>query len=551
MMKKHRSLARQSASAVAVHPQGTQTARLVVLFAIAALAAVSLLPAAERELTGRIVDANTGEPIARAHVLIRVLQIGPSAPEATLLSEADGTFKVTNLPDGQYQVLCDKPGYLPVNQMMAAMPPGMKPDDKRTAGVVMKMTAQAAIEGTVVDERDMPANAVVQLSSQQVVNGRRQWQSARSDNTDETGAFRIWGLPAGRYYVSVSARLPGMLATKPLAYPPFFYPSATDIAGAQPVDLKAGDEAEIKIKLPPPVPAYTVSGSVDTTSTSIGLSLVRQPGSQGFQRSSGEISIDQRTKAFRFTHVTPGAYLLQASVWQTSVNPLSTNLPVVVGNSDLTGIRLTPAPTGIDGTVRLEDGTSQRPAGFVSVQSDRMTSGAPLDADGKFHIPSIEPGTYRILPQLNGSQTCVQSVLSGGHDVRDGLTIAAGVAPDPIDIVMSSHCGSIDVSLSPSDATLPPNLMAYLLRKTGDQVNLERMGGFQGVRSSDGAGHFLIRGVAPGDYVVYVWPNDAPIEYTNPEFMRPFESFGQRVTVSADSEATVTVDKPLLLPAKN
>jgi len=523
----------------------------VLRFAIAAIAAAALVSAADRELTGRVVDANTGEPVAHAHLSIRFLQVGQFVPEVTLLSDPDGTFKVTNLPDGQYQVTCEKPGYLPVNQMMAAVPPSSKPGGNReAAATVMRMTAQAAIQGTVVDERDMPANATVQLESQQVVSGRRQLQSVRSAVTDETGSFRLWGLPAGRYYISVSARLPGAFARKPLAYPLLYYPNSTDIAAAQPLELKAGDEAQIKIKLPPPVPAYTVSGSVDTASANINLSLARQISGHGFQPTASDLFLDQRTKVFRFTHVTPGTYQLAAGVWQNPGNPMSTNVPVTVGNADVTGIRLEPAPTGIDGTVRMDDGSSQRPSGFVSARSDLVMNGAPIDTDGKFHIPGIQPGTYFIVPQINGTQTCVQSVLSGGHDVRDGLTVAAGAAPDPIEIVLSSHCGSIDVSLSPSDATLPPNLAAYLLRKSADELILERQG-YQGPASSDGTRHFLIMGVAPGDYIVYVWPNDAPIEYTNAEYMRQFESYGQKVTVAADSPTTVTVDKPLLLPAKN
>jgi len=222
---------------------------------------------------------------------------------------------------------------------------------------------------------------------------------------------------------------------------------------------------------------------------------------------------------------------------------------VTVGNADVSGIRLEPMDISLDGTVRTEDNTTQRVAGFVSVQSERMTNGAPVDGDGKFHITNLQPGTYRIVPQINGTQTCVRSILSGGRDAHDGLTVASA-PPDPVDIVLSSHCGGVDVTLSPSDAALPPNLTAYLLRKSGDELIMERQG-FQGPRSGDGAQHFLIMGVAPGDYMVYVWPNDAPIEYTNAEYMRQFESYGQKVTVSADSQTPVTVDKPLLLPAKN
>src|ERR1017187_1302404 len=263
--------------------------------ALAVMRGCLFASAGRRELTGRVVDANTGEPVARAHLTLRSFSAGQPAPELTFLSDADGSFKITNIPDGGYQVSCEKAGYLPLSQTMAAMPPTIHPDDKRTAAVVMKLTAQAAVEGTVVDDRDMPAeNASIQLVRLEVMNGRRQFQIAQGGSADEMGSFRIFGLPAGRYYVSVSARLGGTRRTKPLAYPPFYYPKATDIAAAQAIDLKAGDEAEIKIRLPDPVPAYQLSGVV-VGAANAGVSLMPQESSTNFQHSVGDLNWDAKT----------------------------------------------------------------------------------------------------------------------------------------------------------------------------------------------------------------------------------------------------------------
>jgi hypothetical protein len=520
-------------------------------FALAVALACLIASAADRELTGRVVDANTGEPIARAHLTIRFFAAGQPAPELTLLSDADGSFKITNVPDGQYQVSCDKAGYLPLSQSMAAMPPTIHPDDKRTATMVMKLTAQAAVEGTVVDDHDMPAeNASIQLVRQEVMNGRRQVVMGQMGATDETGSFRIFGLPAGRYYASVSARLGGTRKTKTLAYPPLYYPKAADIAAAQAIDLKAGDEAEIKIRLPEPVPAYQVSGVVVGASNA-GVSLIPQEPSTGFQRPVGELNWDPKTSSFRISQVTPGAYLLQADVMQPGKSALFASVAVTVGNANVEGIRLEPVDATLDGTLRMDDGAAtQRAAGSVSAQSEQYNSMAQVNGDGKFQIPNLRPGRYRVVPQIFNQQACVRSITSGGRDVRDGLTVTAGAAPDPIEITLTSHCGSVEVDLAASDAALPPNLTAYLLRKAGDELVLEKQG-YQGARTSDGVWHFMLQGVAPGDYVAYVWPNDAPIEYTSADYMKQFESYGQKVTVAEDSKATVTIDKPVLMPAKN
>jgi Carboxypeptidase regulatory-like domain len=520
--------------------------RLLLLVALAG----SLAIAADHELTGRVVDADTGEPIARAHVTVHFFQAGQPSPEVTLLTDIDGTFRMTNMPNGGFQISCEKPGYLPVNQGGGA--PVNARGSQSIPNMVVKMTAQAALEGTVVDENDIPAaDTFIQLVHQQVLNGRKQLQIAQGGGTDETGHFRVFGLSAGRYYISIAPRLTGARRRRPLAYPPLYYPSALDMATAQPIDLKAGDEMQIKVQLPAPIPAFTISGTVATAAPNVGVMLVREPIDQNMQQAAGDdITVDLKTKTFRIAHVPPGMYLLKAtaqdgkSSWQASTT-------LSVGGSDVTGLRLEPVDIALDGMVRIDGSgqTQQRPGGFVSVQSDHSGNGGQVDADGKFHIPGLQADTYRILPQMYGQQ-CVRSVLQSGRDVRDGLTIAPGAAPDPIEIVLSAHCGTVDVTLTPPDGPMPANLMAYLLRKSKEEYVLEKQG-FMMAGNGAGSPHFMIPGVAPGDYVVFIWAQETPIEYTNAEYMRQFESYGQPVSVSDDGTATVTVDKILTLPVKN
>jgi len=218
-----------------------------------------------------------------------------------------------------------------------------------------------------------------------------------------------------------------------------------------------------------------------------------------------------------------------------------------VGSADVTGIRLEPVESALDGTVH-SDGGAVQPRMFVSLQSASMGTGAAVDGEGKFHIANMQPGTYRIAMQT-GPQMCVRSILQGGRDVRDGIAITAGVVPEPVDIVLTSHCGSVDITVS-ADSALPPNLSAFLLRRAGDEFVLEKQGNIA-ARNGDSSGHTLMQGVASGDYLVFAWPQDAQIEYTNAEYMKPFESYGQAVTVTEDSKSTVTIDKVLSTTAKN
>jgi 5-hydroxyisourate hydrolase-like protein (transthyretin family) len=504
--------------------------------------------AADRQLTGRVVDANTGEPIARAHVTLRFFQGAQPAQEVTLLSDTDGVFLIANLPGGGYQVSCEKAGYLPASQMMGAMAPANTPDGKNASTVVVKLISQAAVEGTVVDDKDMPAeNTFIQLVTQLVVNGRRQFQGAGGGSTDETGYFRIYGLAAGHYYISIAGRLHGARRTKPLAYPPLFYPNATEIAAAQPIDLKAGDELQIKLRLPEPVPAFEVRGVVATVAPNVSVNLVRQGSSPMFQQSSGETSWDAKTRSFKISHVTPGMYQLTAAA-QDGRNTMQASTMVSVGNADIAGIGLEPTDTGLDGTVRVEGSSAQLRPMFVNLQGPNFSGGGQVDADGKFHAANLRAETYRVVPQINGQQ-CVRSILQGGRDARDGVTIAAGIPAAPVDILLTGHCGGIEGTLSLSDSKPTDGLTAVLLRKAGDEFVLEKQA-YIGAAGANSSPQFRFQQVTPGDYMLYVWPQGAQIEYANADYMRQVASYGQAVTVIEDGNASVTVDK-VLTPAKN
>jgi hypothetical protein len=507
-----------------------------------------LVAADSRDLTGRVVDAQTGQPIARAQVRLQVFQGSQQGVQVAVLSDADGSFRIANIPDAGYNVTCEKAGYLPSGQgVTMRMAPPARSGNAQPAPMVIRLTSQAAIEGTVVDDKDAPAeNTYLQLVRQQVMNGHRQLVPATGGSTDETGSFRLYGLPAGRYYVGITGRVSGVWRTKSLAYPPLFYPNATDLAAAQPLDLKAGDELQLKIRLPEPVPAHEIRGVVAAPGPNVTVTLIRQSASQFPFPGNISANWDAKTGTFRIPGVTPGSYLLTAGA-SSGRTYLQASTMVTMGDADVTGIRLDPADTGLDGTVRLEGNTGQqRPAFFVALQSPRGGNGAPVDPEGKFHVANLVADTYRVVPQINGPW-CVRSIMQGGRDVRDGLVVAEG-APAPIDIVVTGHCGSVEASLAPSDSTLPPDLTVALLRKSGDELVLEKEENLNGSANNSPS---LLQGIAPGDYVLYAWPREAQIEYANPEYMRQFGSYGQAVTVTEDNKASVTIDKVLPNPAQN
>jgi len=539
----------------------TDRLRCVVL---AAAICGTIWPAETHDIQGRVVSAQTGEPIARARVLLRSYQQGQSV-ELALLSDADGTFHVANVPDGGYQITCDKAGYLPAYEGVMVTATG----DAKPAPVEVRLTSQAVIEGTVVDDRGAPVpQASVQVLRQAVFNGRRQFQWAAGESTDETGSFRLFGLPAGRYFLGVVANVRGAGRAKRLAYPVYFYPNATDIAGAQGFDLQAGQDQPIQMRLPQPLPAREIRGQVVTAGKYVNLQLTQLPSGNGFTMSPADAtSFVDKTGTFKISGVTAGVYNLEAGT-QIETQRLRASTVVTVGDTDVTGIRLEPVDIVLNGTVRVEADSAPPPQprtpaspgpaplmGFISIQSARASAGSQVDKDGNFHIHSALPDTYHVVLQPFNNQ-CVRTILQGGRDaLHDGVVIPPEGQPEPVDVLLTSHCGSIEGAVTLPDPGAPTILTVALLRQIGEELVMDKqinvssaprgnrmIGDFNGGAFGP---RFTIQGVTPGDYFLYAWPATAQVEYANPAYMQQFESARQTVTVTADNKITVTIDRIL------
>ncbi len=104
----------------------------------------------------------------------------------------------------------------------------------------------AAITGRVFDEFGDPvAGARLQVLRYQLVQGtRRLTPTGVGDQSDDTGAFRLFGLTPGDYYVSATVRaLPVDDPTVDAAgYAPTYYPGTGNVAEAQRVTLGLGQE---------------------------------------------------------------------------------------------------------------------------------------------------------------------------------------------------------------------------------------------------------------------------------------------------------------------
>ena len=269
-------------------------------------------------IRGRVLTADGGTPIRRAQ--IRAIS---SDTRASRLATTDGQgrFEFRDLPAGRWEITASKAGFVTLRYGQRRPFEAGRPIDLSETQVVenadLSLPRGAAITGRVFDEFGDPvAGARVQVLRYQLVQGtRRLTQTSVGDQSDDTGAFRLFGLTPGDYYVSATVRaLPVDDPTVDAAgYAPTYFPGTGNVAEAQRVTVTVGQEiANISFALLP-VRTVRVTGSIidsagkplTSGSTSLGpadgVGDLIAPGAGGNVRPDG---------TFMLTNVAPGSYTL-------------------------------------------------------------------------------------------------------------------------------------------------------------------------------------------------------------------------------------------------
>jgi len=229
----------------------TTSARLIVLALVA-----SLLPreasaqGAQRRtqridsltasITGKVTTADTGAPIRGAEV--RLSSDGRYSRLGT--TNGDGRFALRDLPAGVYRLTVSRTGFITLQfgqrrPFETSTPITLAEGAKAEANVAL--IRGGVIYGRVRDQSGDPlAGTRVQVLRSRVVQGKRRLQSVgAADQTDDTGAFRIYGLPAGDYYVVAAAGLGDQVKRDP----PTYFPGTANLTEAQPITISPGAEA--------------------------------------------------------------------------------------------------------------------------------------------------------------------------------------------------------------------------------------------------------------------------------------------------------------------
>ena len=182
----------------------------------------------------------TNEPLRKTRLTLRMnvaamttqRQQQPAATSTyTVTSDASGKFEFANVDPGDYQLTIRRDGF--ANLVLGAKNAARKTDpillgagDRKTDFLV-RLVPYGTISGSVLDEDGDPIRGMtVAAMTYRYTTSGRELQEARTASSNDLGEYRIFDVPAGKYFLKVGQRnlqLNGS-AESAEAYGSVFYP---------------------------------------------------------------------------------------------------------------------------------------------------------------------------------------------------------------------------------------------------------------------------------------------------------------------------------------
>jgi hypothetical protein len=255
--------------------------------------------------------------------------------------------------------------------------------------------------------------------------------------------------------------------------------------------------------------------------------------------------------AFELRGIPPGAYLLYAILYEEGMPELARQ-PIDVAEADLDGIILRLAPGGVvKGRLRVEGNLGSSVGSFqVSLSPKNITlffGGIPSDTvkpDGSFLLHNVFEDEYEVnVEGLPGNYFLKSARWEGVDALTSGVRIDSTPAHSLLDILVSPDGARIDGVVSKGEqpfqgasVTLVPDPP-----HRGEKRRFE-------AASTDQFGHFVLQGIAPGDYKLFAWESIDPGAYKSSDFLQPFENRGESVHVAEGSSLSMQLE---LIAAKD
>ena len=481
-------------------------------------------------------------------------------PTFKATTDQDGNYRVGDVPTGSYEVASVAPAFVISEVNNSRGQTLIIIEGEHVEGIDFDLVRGGVITGKVTDADGSPVVAErVNLLPVDQRNQRGPVYAVSSGfQTDDRGIYRMFGIRPGSYKVSIGqgdTTFYGVSGTGRPAYRATFYPDATDPAKATIVEIDEGTETnKIDITLGPTVPGFSVSGRVvdesgkPVSNVSIGLSRIIMIDANNSSRSGGGTGARSDSQGeFRVENLPPGKYSI--SSYPPPESDLRTG-PVAfeILDQDVTGLLIKSSiGASLSGMVVLEgskDNSAAARLARLHITASVYGDGNPgfgrtsqINPNGSFRFGGFPAGTVNF--SLGGDLLrgfAISRLERDGVVQQNGIQIQNVEQVTGIRVVVAYYNGAIRGVVKLENGTWPSSgRLLIQLTKSGDQS-----GNIQ-PSDADSRGHFLIEGLAAGDYELRV------IAYVPGSSQRP-PTTKQIVTVTDGAATNVTVTIDLTTP---
>jgi hypothetical protein len=545
--------------------------------------------AATGSVAGRVTTAD-GKPVANVGVTLMPVEFNSPLerkPAGRATTDVDGRYKIVGVPAGRYRL-----------QTLA--PVFTSPDERAgspfNSGKIVTVGANEAVEsidvvlvrGGVITGRVTNAEGKPVIAERVLVTNADQPNASGFNSsvvspfdfeTDDRGIYRIYGVPAGRYLVSVGQdRNAGTITVgpAPAQYARTYHPNATDAAQAKVVEVSADAEATgVDIALADAPRSYEAHGRiVDETGNAVAGIGYGHGALRGDAKTVGAWGTDGAvTNAegeFVVRNLLPGRYAVFAVNGFGNSDTMNGNysdaVQFEINDADVTGlvVKVHRGAT-LSGTVTIE-GTTDRtvlakiaqlnltasvrsdPSATVSdqVAAPSFTPGR-VNADGTFRLTGLRPGKVfiNVFPFISDTRGfTLLGVQRGGVDVSAGVgfDVAAGEQVTGVRVRLGYGTSVVRGQIDLRDNGQPAAIPAGARLTVSARRIVAGASSPQGTSGSevDSRGHFLIEGLMGGEYELIVTvflPRQPGAEQP----ARRFTPLRQNISVPDSGETNVTI----------
>jgi protocatechuate 3,4-dioxygenase beta subunit len=514
-------------------------------------------------ISGRItVD---GKPKAGLVIeLLTTITSGPRRVIAKATTNKTGKYLLTSVASGTYDVSPSAPTLVVPNQGNSGQSGKSVTIEsgESVKGIDFDLVSKGSISGRV---RDVSGEPVKGLTVELLIRGEGNYSHpfyspAPGDHTtNDEGAYRISGVPPGRYLAKVGTAY-GLTTFGPdqkgsVYYPETFHPDADGASKATVVEVVTGRETtDVDITVGRPLKIYEIVGQLIVAETgapvpNVGLEVITASEDGNRTSSLGGAFSSNANGEFRIQGALPGHYVVAPEsdgMSNTYGDPISFD----VRDADVTGLKIPMHPgSALTGIVTVEGNVDAPVTEFMSKLiisahplSDGLmssTRGSGIRPDGSFRITGIRPGKVSLnyfMPRGGPDGLSLLRVERNGAELRDGIEVRAGEDVTGLRLVLGTGSSVLRGDVKIEGGPLEGVNLYVMYRPTNGSPNSY----FRA--ELDARRHFVIKGLMPGEYELMIGPMSVTVSGGRGiRMMDRMPTVKQTVVVGPGADAEVTL----------